>query len=252
MKNNLPQKLSLSFVFIAVFMIFGCTQAAADQKLVTPTLAAIQETPPETTITLVACGDNILHNTVYQSAKTDNGYDFQPIYALIKPYIESADIAFINQEAPLSSDYPPSSYPNFNSPQQIAADLTAIGFDVINLANNHIMDKGAKAVLNSLAYLDTLPVAAIGAYSSQEERNIPTLITKNDITVGFLGYTYGTNGINVPKDKPYLVSLIDESVMEAEITALKNQCDFLVVSMHWGNEYQLNPSKEQEHLEVGS
>jgi poly-gamma-glutamate synthesis protein (capsule biosynthesis protein) len=93
-------------------------------------------------------------------------------------------------------------------------------------------------------------VLVLGINRSQEEReNVKkNIITKNNISVGFLAYTYGTNGIPLPKDKPFLVSLIDTGMMAAEIDALRPLCDFLVVSMHWGNEYELKPAKRQEEL----
>lgn len=239
--------LALGQLLLLMMLLCGCTSATQASEAIIPASAPPAVETPPAVLTLAAVGDNLLHNTVYQSAQTADGYDFLPLYQYVAPLIAQADIAFVNQEAPMSGAAP-SSYPSFNSPQEAGRDLVALGFDVINLANNHMMDKGGQAVLNTLAYLSTLDCATIGAYSSSEERQTPVILKRNGITAGFIGYTYGTNGIPLPKSQPDLVSLIDTDRMTQEITALRSQCDFVIVSMHWGNEYQLTPTAEQQQL----
>jgi poly-gamma-glutamate synthesis protein (capsule biosynthesis protein) len=108
------------------------------------------------------------------------------------------------------------------------------------------MDKGEDAVLKTIEYWDAVPeIRYLGIRRSQEERDKPVIIEKNGISTGFLSYTYGTNGLAVPRGKPYMVSLIDEKIMEAEISALRPRCDYLVVSMHWGEEYTHVPTGAQ-------
>jgi poly-gamma-glutamate synthesis protein (capsule biosynthesis protein) len=98
-------------------------------------------------------------------------------------------------------------------------------------------------------FWDRFPdITVLGVHRSQELRDQPALVKKNNITLGFLSYTYGTNGIRIPSDKPYLVSLIDTEIMAKEIDALRPLCDFLIVSMHWGEEYQHNYNKSQKDL----
>lgn len=229
-------------------VLCGCSASQSAAPVIVPASASFnQETPPPVTITLAAVGDNLLHNTVYHWAQTANGYDFLPLYQPVSPLIEQADIAFVNQEAPASGQ-PPSSYPTFNSPQEALRDLVKLGFDVINLANNHMMDKGGQAVLDTLAFTDTLECLTIGAHQSSQARKQPAIIERDGITVGFLSYTYGTNGIPLPKNQPDLISLIDPDTIASEVSALRSQCDFLVVSMHWGNEYQLSATAAQKEL----
>jgi poly-gamma-glutamate synthesis protein (capsule biosynthesis protein) len=210
-----------------------------------------EEGPRALYLTLVAAGDNLFHDVMIRPNPETGAYDFTGCYAEIKPFVEEADIAFINQETPLGGAvYGFSGYPRFNSPQEIGAALAASGFDVVNHATNHIMDKGEGAVLATMDYWDSIPqVQYLGIHRSLERRNTKkVIIEKNGIKAGFLGYTYGTNGLAVPKDKAYLVSLINEALMETEIKALRPLCDFLVVSMHWGEEYQHTISGEQERL----
>jgi poly-gamma-glutamate synthesis protein (capsule biosynthesis protein) len=181
----------------------------------------------------------------------DQPWDFRPLYRDIKALVEPADIAFINQETLLGGgEFGFSGYPRFNSPQELGLAIADTGFDVVNHATNHIMDKGEGAVLATMDFWDTLPeLRYLGIFRSREDREAKrVIIEKNGIRVGFLAYTYGTNGLPVPRDKPYLVSLIDREIMRAEIGALRPLCDYLVVSMHWGNEYEHTPSNSQTEL----
>ncbi|MDR2020948.1 MAG: CapA family protein [Treponema sp.] len=210
-----------------------------------------ENAPKAQYLTLVAAGDNLFHNVMIRPDSKTGAYDFTGYYDEIKSFIEPADIAFINQETLLGGGaYGFSGYPRFNTPQEAGAALTAAGFDVVNHATNHIMDKGEGAVFATMDYWDTVSgVHYLGIYRSQKDRDTKkVIIEKNGIKVGFLSYTYGTNGLAVPRDKPYLVSLINEPVMEKEIGALRPLCDFLVVSMHWGQEYQHTAGGEQERL----
>ncbi|MDR2747440.1 MAG: CapA family protein, partial [Treponema sp.] len=212
---------------------------------------AAEETPRAAYLTLVAAGDNLFHKVMIQPNPETGAYDFTGYYAEIKPFIEPADIAFVNQETLLGGAvYGFSGYPRFNTPREAGAALTDAGFDVVNHATNHIMDKGEGAVFATMDYWDSIPhVHYLGIHRSREDRsNKKVIIEKNGIKTGFLSYTYGTNGLATPKDKPFLVSLINEAAMETEIKALRPLCDFLVVSMHWGQEYQHTISKEQERL----
>ncbi|MDR3173307.1 MAG: CapA family protein [Treponema sp.] len=211
----------------------------------------VEEAPGPVYLTLVATGDNLFHNVMIRPHPETGAYDFTGYYAAIKPFIEPADIAFINQETLLAGAvYGFSGYPRFNTPQEAGAALVDAGFDVVNHATNHIMDKGEGAVFATMDYWDSIPqVQYLGIHRSQENRDSKkVIIEKNGVKAGFLAYTYGTNGLAVPKDKPYLVSLTSEAAMEREINALRPLCDFLVVSMHWGQEYQHTISKEQERL----
>jgi poly-gamma-glutamate synthesis protein (capsule biosynthesis protein) len=230
--------------------VFSCAKQEAPE-------APVPETPlPEAPagpdlLTIVAAGDNLYHDVMIRPPG-GGVYDFGPFYSEIKAFIEPADIAFINQETLLAGeDFGFSGYPQFNTPQEAGRALAAAGFDVVSHATNHIMDKGERAVFATMDFWDSVPgVLYLGIRRSEEERKKPAIIEKNNIKTGFLAYTYGTNGIPVPGDKPWLVSLIDTEIMAGEIDALRPLCDFLVVSMHWGNEYEHEYNSRQKALAV--
>jgi len=199
------------------------------------------------TLTLVAAGDNLFHMPIINSSRKDGTHDFAPIYAEVKDIIEKADLAFINQETVMAGEsFGYSGYPNFNAPQVLAHTLADTGFDILNIANNHTMDMGEAGLLATLDFLDTIQgITVIGA---RKEGKSGRIITKNNITLGFLSYTYGLNGYTLPAGNPNLVSLINRNKMAEEIKALRPLCDFLIVSMHWGAEYMMEPGKEQTDL----
>jgi poly-gamma-glutamate synthesis protein (capsule biosynthesis protein) len=241
----MPIKKTWLTLIVPLFL-FSCSLS----KLAKEDQAPEAPVPPDY-LTLLAAGDNLLHDPLIRRDPKTGAYNFTAYYAEIKALTEAADIAFINQETLLAGEkYGFSGYPRFNTPAEAGAALIAAGFDVVNHATNHIMDKGGEAVFSTMDYWDARPgVSYLGIHRSQQEREAKkVIIKKNNISVGFLAYTYGTNGLPLPRDKPYLVSLIDEPVMEKEIAALRPLCDILVVSMHWGEEYRLSANKEQERL----
>jgi poly-gamma-glutamate synthesis protein (capsule biosynthesis protein) len=264
LQNPLTRLLRRLLALSGIFLSFSCADLSKSSGLAPapppqdprPLAEPLPDPPPEpepppSYATLAAAGDNLIHKEIYQSVLRDTVYHFAPLYAGIRPYIEAADIAFINQETPLAGEsFGYSGYPRFNSPQELGAALADAGFDVINHANNHSMDMGEAGVLATRAYWDALPnIACLGIHQSSLARQEgQVIIEKNHITIGFLAYTYGTNGIPLPRDKPYLISLTNTAIMSQEIDALRKRCDFLVVSMHWGNEYQSSPDPAQERL----
>jgi poly-gamma-glutamate synthesis protein (capsule biosynthesis protein) len=203
--------------------------------------------PQYYTVTLIAAGDNLFHDSIIRSSLQDGVYNFAPIYSEIKSIVEKADLAFINQETVMAGTrFGYTGYPAFNTPQSLAGTLAEAGFGIMNLANNHAMDMGAAGLYSTLDFLDTIEgITVIGARREGESARI---ITKNNITFGFLAYTYGLNGIALPRDNPNLVSVINRDRMAQEISALRPLCDFLIVSMHWGEEYRLEPGRDQTAL----
>jgi poly-gamma-glutamate synthesis protein (capsule biosynthesis protein) len=240
----------------AILIFLFVVSCATDKKSVPPPIppapVAEPSLPEDYRLTMIAVGDNLIHLKLINEAKTPSGFYFDKYYTRVAPLIREADIAFINQETMIAGeDFGYSGYPLFNGPKDIGATIVNLGFDVVNHATNHAMDKGEKAVFEVMDFWDEQKdILMLGLNRSEESRRNITknIIEKNSIRVGFLAYTYGTNGIPLPKDKPFLVPLIDTETMEKEIDALRPLCDFLVVSMHWGAEYEYTPTRRQEEL----
>lgn len=202
--------------------------------------------PPQ--IVLAAVGDVLLHERVYNDARIDvERFDFHPMFSVIKPYIEKADFSFVNQESIIGGTaIGLSTYPSFNSPVEIADAIKDTGFDVVNMANNHALDRGEQPLLASVSYWGKLGLVRTGAYHSAEDRTRIRTISKNGITLSLLSYTYGTNGIRLPK--PYLVNIINKEVMKKDVAQAKQRSDAVVVNLHFGKEYEVMPNPEQTEL----
>lgn len=209
-------------------------------------------TKKSTTINMAFTGDIMCHNTIYKDAynSTNGNYDFSYIFDDIKYHIQTADIAVGNLEttfAGASKGY--SSYPMFNTPENLAYTLKKVGFDVLSTANNHCYDSGYKGIESTIDFLDDADISHTGTYKSEEDQN--TILIKNvkGIEIAFLSFTYGTNGIKVPSDKSYSVNLIDKDLIKKQLNlAISQNPDLICVSMHWGVEYQTVPNAEQKEL----
>ena len=209
----------------------------------------IPEPEPEPiSIRITAAGDNLLHNTVsFACALPEGGYDFHPVYENIKKIIGGSDIAFINQEVMLTGEA--SAYPNLAAPTENADALIDAGFNVINLATNHTLDKGVSGLETCLETVHARPFdAVLGAFRTEEESTQLCILEKQGIRFGFLSYTYGLNGYRLPSDKQWKIALIDETKIQNDLAAIRPECDYLIVSMHWGNEYQTTESSYQNEL----
>ncbi|WP_449540129.1 CapA family protein [Ferdinandcohnia sp. Marseille-Q9671] len=209
-----------------------------------------QEFKPFTTsMTLAAVGDILIHSIVYDDAKTGEGYDFKPMLANVKDLLKNPDLTIANQETIVGgTEIGLSTYPSFNSPFEVADALKDAGVDIVSIANNHTLDRGERAILSAIDYLTSIGIEYTGGYRSLEDKSRIRVLNRNGISIAFLSYTYGTNGIPVPKGKEYLVNLIDMNLIKSDIKEARQVADVVAVSMHWGNEYQLYPTDQQKQL----
>ena len=204
------------------------------------------------TFTLTAIGDVMCHNTQYWDAyqKETNTYDFSYVFNDIKFDIQKGDIAVGSLETCFAGEergY--SNYPTFNSPDSLAYSLKDIGIDVLSTAGNHCLDMGFDGLSRTIDVLNKADISHLGTYQTQEGRDKILFKYTKGLKVAFINYTYGTNGIPVPSDKPYCVNLIDKDLIKKDIESAKSQdADVIVACMHWGTEYQTSANKEQEDL----
>lgn len=204
-----------------------------------------------TSIRLSLIGDIMCHDSVFRDAKTSEGdYDFSYIFKDIRKEIKKADLAIGNLETTFAGDaLPYRGYPCFNTPEHLADDLRQLGVDVVSTANNHCMDSRYDGLVNTLKILDREGIAHTGTSRSEKEQNRILIKKVKKIKIAFLSFTYGTNGIRVPGDKPYAVNFIDEALIKKQLKAArKKKPDLICVSMHWGTEYQTKENQSQEKL----
>ena len=198
---------------------------------------------------IVFAGDAMMHARQIETARqSDGSYDFSEYFPAITDYVKSADYAVVNLETPISTP-PYSGYPMFNAPAEYVDALKRAGFDLFLTANNHTLDRRDKGLCNTIDSLDKRNVDHIGTYKSDSSRDsqLPFVIEINGIKVGFVNYTYGTNGL-VP-GKEVKVDYIDKNLMQKDVEkARKKGAEFIFACIHWGNEYQLLPHPSQKEL----
>ena len=214
--------------------------------LLTFSLAAT--TAQERSVTLFFAGDAMQHTPQLYAAKTDSGYNYQPVFELIKNKLATADIAGINLETTFGGA-PYTGYPLFSSPTEYAAALHQAGFTLFFTANNHCLDSGTKGFQQTIQTIKALGAKQTGTFISKEDRALryPLMLIKNGIRIALLNYTYGTNGLTAKP--PHIVNLIDTTLIQQDIAAAqKLQPDIIIAVMHWGEEYHTQPSKQQKQL----
>ncbi|MFJ1784839.1 CapA family protein [Streptomyces anulatus] len=207
--------------------------------------------------TLLAAGDVLPHSSVIDRAAVDAGgagYDFAPMLAGVAPVVSGADLAFCHMETVYGEEGGPyTGYPSFKSPREVAAALRATGFDSCSTASNHTLDDGADGVRRTLDALDGAGIRHAGSARTAAEAARPTILPagpgKGAAKVAHLAYTYGTNDIPLPADRPWTVNLTDEGrIIEEARAARRAGADVVVLSAHWGTEWQDEPDATQLEL----
>ncbi|MBT2732006.1 CapA family protein [Carnobacterium sp. ISL-102] len=241
---------------LAALIVSGCandvsenSEQASSEIVYTSEASVESEDQPseEKRVSFMGVGDNLIHTGIFEEAQLEDGtYDFKPMFENVANEIEAADLAFINQETLLGGDeFGFSGYPAFNTPSDMAGNLNELGFDLVNGASNHSLDKGEKGVLNTLEiWNEQENMVFTGVFDSQEERDAIQVIERDGVTFSFLAYTYGTNGIE--PDVSYRLNYFDEALITKDIERAKQVSDFVIVSAHWGEEHMLEPNEFQK------
>ncbi|MFJ7957059.1 CapA family protein [Streptomyces sp. NPDC096319] len=203
--------------------------------------------------TLVASGDILPHDSIIRRAGEDAdgaGYDFRPMLSGAKSVVSRADLAICHMETVYGQEGGPyTGYPAFTSPPEIATALKATGYDSCSTASNHTLDDGAAGLGRTLDALDKAGVRHAGSARTAEEAARPTLLKAGGATVAQLAYTYDTNGYPLPEGQPWAVNLLDEGKVIADARAARAAgADVVVVSVHWGSEWQTEPDERQLSL----
>lgn len=251
---------------VAVAVVVGLAvsgKVTADRDKINPTVTSTkpavteEAAPVNSKVTLVAVGDNLIHNTLIEAGKQDDGsLDYSSFYENISDYVKSADVACINQETMLGGpDFEYLGYPCFNTPWEVGEAAINAGFDVFTCATNHSLDVQKFAGIEAeCTFFEKHPeVVHIGTNKTEEEYNTITYYEKNGIKFALLNYTYGTNGIPIPDDKPWCVNMLDEENVTADIKKARENADCVIVFPHWGteNSHEIN-EQQRKYVKIFS
>ncbi|MBW8349002.1 CapA family protein [Bacillus sp. IITD106] len=192
-------------------------------------------------------GDILIHDYVYNDAKTNNGYDFNPMFESVKSLLQKPDFLIANQESiPGGSEIGITSYPSFNSPHEIVDALMNAGVDMVTTANNHSLDKGERGILSAISYYEKKNLPYTGTFKSPEDKKKMRIMTVKGIRIAVLAYATHFNGIPIPQGKEYLVSPLDPKQVAADIKEAKKNSDLIILALHWGDEYVRQPNQIQK------
>lgn len=198
------------------------------------------------TISLLFMGDIMGHDSQIHSAKQSDGfYDYSEVFKYVSNEISSVDLSIANLEVTLAGP-PFKGYPQFSSPKELAVATKNAGIDVLCTANNHAVDRRKRGIIRTIKTLDSLNIKHTGTFLSNKDRDsrFPLIVNKNGFKIAILNYTYGTNGVKVPK--PVIVNVIDTSLIKLDLIKAKSlKPDITIVFIHWGIEYQHQPNKMQ-------
>jgi len=231
-------------VFLPLFFHYNCSPDRG-------TIASQDNQDSTVIISIAAVGDLMCHSMQYNYARVSkDSFDFNNSFIEVKKFLEETDFTFGNLETVIAgSEKGYSGYPFFNSPDDYSSSLKFAGFDLLSTANNHALDQGEKGVIRTIKQLKQNNLNYNGTFLSENDRDSIRIFDIKGIKIAFLSYTYGTNGIPIPKDKTYLINLIDFNLIENDIrNAKENGADLVLLHYHFGEEYKRDPTEYQKEV----
>jgi len=203
------------------------------------------------TATLCFVGDLMCHSTQFNYAKVDaDSFDFTEVFREVKPYLSNADLTIGNLETVIAGKKKGySGYPYFNAPDDFIYALKDAGFNLLTTANNHALDQGWEGVKRTIDVINENKIHRTGTFISQEDRDSIRIFQINSIKIAILAYSENTNGESIPKGKDFVINLIDEELIKRDIDkARNNNVDVVLVYLHYGPEYNREPSDYQKEI----
>ena len=210
-------------------------------------------TEQETSARIMANGDLLYHDIIYISAKKSDGtYDFHENFEYVKPWLKQADLVLGDFEGTVNKDHYLAGYPLFNAPGEVMDAIKDAGYQVLDLAHNHILDSQIEGVVSTADAIEKAGMTPIGVYTHEPRDKAPIVIKEvNGIKVALLAYSYGFNGIEQSisqEDYNRYLSDLDEDKMKAEIERAEKEADITIIMPQMGVEYQIEPTEEQKKL----
>lgn len=205
-------------------------------------------TPGPTILSVVASGDFLIHQPVWDQALRDGqgSYDFRPMLRRIRPIVRRADLAICHVETPMQSG-PPQGYPVFRTPPALAPAIRWAGYDVCDTASNHSLDRGQAGIDSTGAALSAAHIHHTGSFRSAAARRHLLILRVRGVRVAVLAYTALTNGFRPPH--PWSLNLASAPRIVHDARRARRQgARVVIVNLHWGVENQSRPSTDQLRL----
>lgn len=202
------------------------------------------------TVSVLGAGDILVHPELWDQARRDGGgeLDFGPMLAPVRETVSSADLALCHLETALAPPGGPYiGFPKFSVPQEVVKGIKGVGYDGCSTASNHTIDQGYDGVKRTLDALDKSNLGHTGSYRTKRDSRIAKIYQAKGVKIGHLSYTKSFNGLRPPADKEWVAKLIDAKVIRRDAAAARDAgAEIVVVSLHWGTEYEHEPDVDQQ------
>lgn len=207
----------------------------------------------ENSVRIMVHGDLLYHLPILRGAEQfDGSYDFSENFTYVKPWIDQADFAIADFEGTISPDFDLAGYPLFNAPSIIATNIHDAGYDLVDLAHNHILDSHLSGLISTVNTFQQAGVDTVGVYADGNRSIAPVYIREvNGIRIAVLAYAYGFNGMEAllsQEEYDAYLSDFNQEKMQEEIEQAEKEADITIVMPQTGVEYQLEPTEEQTSL----
>jgi len=268
--NKKSLKIILAAVCLTVVailllpVIFGSIsgdEISTDEEAVVP----VEPVEPESIdISILCAGDVMAHLTQIEAAlQSDGTYDFTENYTYIKDYISSADVAICNVETTFGGT-PYTGYPAFSAPDELAACLANVGFDVVCTANNHMLDRGKDGLVRTREHLEAKGFEVTGSIVTTDQPRYAMYQAKG-VDIAVIGYTYQTptsnrvvaiNGSQISSELAQHINSFGYEYIDEELAKINGTveaaraagADLVIMFYHWGEEYQLASNQWQQYM----
>ena len=260
-------------VLIVVLIARGCSgkpEEEPEQEINTPEPApeVEPEYDPDVIATIAAVGDIMMYDSQIAAAKQeDMTYDFTSCFEAIYPYTASADLTFGNLELNFLGSEPymgnTNSTPYFNAPENLAANLSAIGFDILQTANTYSIMNGMDGLKSTINILNQNSIDHVGTHATDPAESASggvVIRDVNGIRIAVIGFTKGVNNMALPNNSKYAVDLLytdynsnysqvdTTSILERIDAAKSTEPDIIIAMLHWGEEYKFDVKETQEEI----
>ena len=209
----------------------------------------------DSSVSFVVFGDNIIHREIYEYADKSEGGSFDFLYEPFYDDIRNADIAAFQQETMLvDKKAAVAGYPLFGAPIRVGEAIAEAGFDIASCAGNHALDRGIYGIDVTTSFYREKGITCLGVQESGDLAYRPyETVSKNGITFAMFDYTYGTGEMDVRDRYPFAVHYLprneaEEKELIKDLESARNEADFVIVFVHWGNEYETKLSDAQLHM----
>ena len=222
---------------IVVVEVRGTRHPGTTVVTSTTSASTSRPAPTRTDLTVEVNGDILVHSPVWERALQDGhgNYDFTPMLREIAPYIRSADLAICHVETPMTPR-PPTGYPIFNTPTQLARAIKRTGWRICDTASNHSVDQGQYGIDQTGRALDRAGVLHTGSFASPGAQRRTLMVKVKGVKVAFLAYTEMTNGLPLPHPWSVNIATIARVRHDARV-ARRRGAQVVIVNFHWGDEF---------------